>query len=132
MKPGKPFVYGKLADGKARYFGLPGNPLSTAISARLFILPAIYQCFTDSPPALFFKAALTTPTKRKSNRAELQRGIAEKTAFGEWQVRIEKAQDSHRVSQFSRANVLVYLSADEGDKAEGELVNVLPLNGKFI
>lgn len=130
LKPGKPFVYGRL--GKARYFGLPGNPLSTALSARLFLVPALYQCFTDAPPVLQFQGKLENAIRRKAGRAELQRGVAEKNAQGEWLVHTATSQDSHRVYQLSRANVLVFLAAEQSELAAGEYVNLLPINGRFL
>lgn len=39
MKPGKPTVFG--SHGRTFVFGLPGNPVSTAVSFRLFVHPLI-------------------------------------------------------------------------------------------
>lgn len=43
VKPGKPLWFGVREDGKRRVlvFGLPGNPVSTLVSFRLFVLPAL-------------------------------------------------------------------------------------------
>lgn len=41
MKPGKPFAFGKL--GGARFFGLPGNPVSVLISFEQFVRPALLR-----------------------------------------------------------------------------------------
>ncbi len=131
IKPGKPFVYGKI--GEARHFGLPGNPLSTALSARLFLLPAIYHYVGACPSTLHFKGRLTNAIKREAGRAELMRGFAnydEQTK--QWQVSTNTLQDSHRVYQFSQANVLVFLAAEQAELAAGETVNLLPINGKFL
>lgn len=130
LKPGKPFVYGLL--GQARYFGLPGNPLSTALSARLFLAPAIYHYFTDAPPTLQFQGKLKNNIQRKAGRAELQRGFAEQNAKGEWLVSTSTSQDSHRVYQLSCANVLVFLEAEQAALSEGETVNLLPIHGRFL
>ncbi len=130
LKPGKPFVYGRL--GEARYFGLPGNPLSTALSARLFLVPAIYQFISQAPVTLQFQGKLANAIKRKAGRAELQRAVAERDAQGEWLVSTKVSQDSHRVYQFSQANVLVFLAAEQTELAEGDTVNLLPINGKFL
>ncbi len=39
MRPGKPLMFGKL--GKTRVLGLPGNPVSAIVCARLFLKPLI-------------------------------------------------------------------------------------------
>lgn len=38
MKPGKPTTLGKL--NKALIFSLPGNPVSSFVTANLFLIPA--------------------------------------------------------------------------------------------
>jgi molybdopterin biosynthesis enzyme len=39
MKPGKPTTFGIL--NKAMIFALPGNPVSSFVSATLFAMPAL-------------------------------------------------------------------------------------------
>ena len=39
IKPGRPLAFGKI--NKAKFFGLPGNPVSAAITFQLFVIPAI-------------------------------------------------------------------------------------------
>ena len=39
MRPGKPLMFGRL--GQARVLGLPGNPVSSLVCARLFLVPLI-------------------------------------------------------------------------------------------
>lgn len=42
MKPGKPLWFGVRDAGRRQYvFGLPGNPVSTLVSFRLFVLPTL-------------------------------------------------------------------------------------------
>ncbi len=41
MRPGKPFWFGKLADGRL-VFGLPGNPVAALLCLELFVLPALW------------------------------------------------------------------------------------------
>jgi len=40
MKPGRPLSFA-LLDGKTPWFGLPGNPVSAALTAVLFVIPAL-------------------------------------------------------------------------------------------
>ncbi len=51
MRPGKPLMFGKL--GKMRVLGLPGNPVSAIVCARLFLKPLIDGLLgldTSDPP----------------------------------------------------------------------------------
>jgi molybdopterin molybdotransferase len=47
MRPGKPLMFGQR--GAQRFIGLPGNPVSSLICARLFIVPLI-RAMLGSPP----------------------------------------------------------------------------------
>src|SRR5690606_4520182 len=40
MRPGKPLMVGRK--GKTLVFGLPGNPVSALVTARIFVLPALH------------------------------------------------------------------------------------------
>ena len=40
MRPGKPLAFGRLRSG-ARFFGLPGNPVSSLVTFELFVRPAL-------------------------------------------------------------------------------------------
>ena len=39
IKPGRPLAHGKI--NNASFFGLPGNPVSAAVTFQIFIIPAI-------------------------------------------------------------------------------------------
>ena len=45
MRPGKPLMFGKLK--KMRVLGLPGNPVSAIVCARLFLKPL--WCIEEEP-----------------------------------------------------------------------------------
>ena len=42
VRPGKPMLFGRL--DAQRVLGLPGNPLSCLITARIFLVPLIPRC----------------------------------------------------------------------------------------
>ena len=42
IRPGKPILFSKLNSNTA-FFGLPGNPVSTAACFRFFVLPFIFK-----------------------------------------------------------------------------------------
>ena len=49
VRPGKPMLFGRL--DAQRVLGLPGNPLSCLIAARIFLVPLIFRLLgrTDAP-----------------------------------------------------------------------------------
>ena len=67
QRPGKPMWFGIGADGQA-VFALPGNPVSSLVCCRQYVLPALFQAAGRQAPALenavltenvSFKAKLT-------------------------------------------------------------------------
>jgi molybdopterin molybdotransferase len=71
VKPGKPLWFGVREDGKRRVlvFGLPGNPVSTLVSFRLFVLPALRALAGESfAPPTTRRAVLAQPIDHRGKR----------------------------------------------------------------
>jgi molybdopterin molybdotransferase len=51
QRPGKPMWFGVRADGKAVY-ALPGNPVSTLVCLRRYVIPGLYAAMDATPSAL--------------------------------------------------------------------------------
>lgn len=81
MKPGKPFAFGHLrrsggdpAAGRARFIGLPGNPVSSLITALVLLRPfvlALQGASVVQPPAHWLTADFEI-TQRDSRREFLR------------------------------------------------------------
>lgn len=63
IKPGKPLLFAILKDGRY-FFGLPGNPIATAVGLRFFVLPLIRQVL-GMPAEIATQALLTEPYLKK-------------------------------------------------------------------
>jgi len=128
IKPGKPFAFGKLK--KAWFCGLPGNPVSAALTFYQLVQPLIARLSGHTswsmPPRL--KARTTTPFNKSPGRLDFQRGIFSTNASGELEVRTTGHQGSHVFSSFSQANCFVVLERERDRVAAGELVDVEPFN----
>lgn len=126
MKPGKPLAFGHL--GKAWFFGLPGNPVSTMITFYQLVQPALYQAMGTQPILpLRLQAICTTPLDKTPGRLDFQRGILETNPQGQYSVRTTGLQSSGALSSMNQANCLIVLPADWGSVAAGTLVEVEPL-----
>ncbi len=69
LHPGKPTILG-IADGKPTV-GLPGNPVSALIAARLFVLPALERMSGVKPfPQPTLKAKLTMNVASQAGRED--------------------------------------------------------------
>lgn len=128
IKPGKPFAFGKLR--QAWFCGLPGNPVSAAVTFYQLVQPLIAQLSGHSqwhfPPRQRVKAA--SALKKTPGRLDFQRGIVSRNDNGELEVRATGHQGSHIFSSFSLGNCFIVLEAERGAVAAGEWVEIEPFN----
>jgi molybdopterin molybdotransferase len=125
MQPGRPLAFGRI--GAALFFGLPGNPVASALAFLLFVRPALFRragrrrVFPEG-----WVARALEPMRKKRGRAEFKRGVV-RFADGAWQVRTTGPQGSGILSSLAAGNCLIVLEEERGDVAAGELVTVEPL-----
>ncbi len=128
IKPGKPFAFGKLQS--AWFCGLPGNPVSAALTFYQLVQPLIARLSGHSTwsPAVKFKVKTTTPLKKTPGRLDFQRGMLSVNEQGELQVATTGHQGSHVFSSFSLANCFIVLERERGRVNAGEIVDVEMFN----
>jgi molybdopterin molybdotransferase len=125
MHPGKPTVFAKL--GEKVVFGLPGNPVSVAVSFHLFARPALLKMQGAKDVHLpRTKAYASRPVKgappRRSHqpaRLLIRAGRAEAEPL--------KWSGSSDLVAFMRADCLIVVPEDRQGLNEGELVEVISL-----
>ena len=129
MKPGRPLAFGTIGD--ARFFGLPGNPVSVMVAFRQFVAPALRQLGGARPRAELTLTARTTARLRKRpGRVEFQRGVLSRDADGELCVTATGDQGSGILHSMSRADCFIVLPLDGGDVEAGMAVTVQPFAGR--
>jgi len=121
MRPGKPLMAGRL--GTALMLGLPGNPVSAMITARLFMIPAmdVLQGLPPSP-APRHKAVLMAPVSANGPREHYMRAIQKSDG-----VQPFSRQDSSLLSILSQANALLVRPPHDPAREAGETVEVIRL-----
>jgi len=131
IKPGKPFAFGKLSS--AWFCGLPGNPVSAALTFYQLVQPLLAQLSgkpgSALPPRLRVRAA--TRLKKAPGRLDFQRGIVARNAEGDLQVSTTGHQGSHIFSSFSQGNCFIVLERERGSVEPGEWVEIEPFNHLF-
>lgn len=129
MKPGKPLAFGRL--GQGWFFGLPGNPVSTAVTYHQLVAPGLrYLAGEVSAPQFTLVATAGQVLKKQPGRTDFQRGILS-TNNGVNKVMSAGMQSSGVLSAMAQANCYICLETERGSVAEGELVNVIPFD-EFI
>lgn len=127
VKPGKPLAVGRI--GACHYFGLPGNPVSAAVTLLVFVMPALRRLagLPDPLPRLW-PVRLSGGLARRPGREEYLRGrwVDAPDGGGPWAAALE-GQGSHQLSGMAAADCLLRVAADAGDLPAGSLVEALPL-----
>ena len=123
LKPGKPAVFARL--GKTLVFGLPGNPVSAAVTFELFVRKSILlmqgSTETDLPRG---HAVLTADTKAPLERDAYVPSALSTDKEGRLMAQPLKSQGSSDFVGFSRADSLVVLKRGT-KKQKGEVADIL-------
>jgi molybdopterin molybdotransferase len=128
MRPGKPLMFGTL--GALRVLGLPGNPVSTIVTALLFLRPAIDRMMGVSGVDTAREVALLgQDMPANDSRQDYVRGRLTTNAEG-WRVATPfSPQDSSMLSLIARADCLVVRKPHAPAVKAGDTVDIIPLSG---
>ncbi len=121
LKPGKPTVFAKLND--AFVFGLPGNPISSAVTFHLFVRTAILQMQAARNTELKKGfAVVADKIKAAKERDSVLPASIETDAKGRLIIESLRFNGSSNFIAFARANALVFVpqakNLEAGDTAE--------------
>ncbi|MFM5916906.1 MAG: molybdopterin molybdotransferase MoeA [Novosphingobium sp.] len=126
IKPGKPLLVARK--GKTIILGLPGNPVSSHVTAYLFMLPLIRALAGAAAPLpTTFETVLDTGLPPVGKRREFVRGS--------WNGRTVTPlinQDSGALATLSASNALIERAAGAGQAAAGSAVSAYLLENGGI
>ena len=126
MRPGKPFMYGRK--GKQHALGLPGNPVSALVCARLFLKPLL-DCLQGLPAEEAPAAArLGASMNVNDSRQDYVRAKLEIAADGSRIATAFNKQDSSMQRTFRDAHCLIIRPPNAPEAGEGNLVPILNLD----
>lgn len=121
LQPGKPLMAGRLGDGLV--VGLPGNPVSAFVCARLFLVPLLKRMAGDPAPEDVYGVARTTVDLPANGiRRQFLRAVVT-----EGDVTPARAQDSSLLSVLAGANALLVRPEHAPAAPAGTTVPVLTL-----
>ncbi|RQZ38671.1 molybdopterin molybdenumtransferase MoeA [Burkholderia sp. Bp9090] len=133
LRPGRPLACGTLAhtgDGRVLFFGLPGNPVASAVTFYAIVRPALLTLAgAHAPPPAMYTARSTQALKKRPGRTEYLRAIATRAADGQWHVAPAGSQSSASLSGLAAANCFIVLGHDSAAVDAGAPVDILPLDG---
>ena len=122
LKPGKPTVF--ATKGEKVIFGLPGNPVSVAVTFLVFVRTALLLMQGAKHPRLEGSPGMIThPIKGPKGRDALLPVKLGKNESGVETVETLKFSGSSNFVQFATSNGLVFINADT-KKEPGDIVQV--------
>jgi molybdopterin molybdotransferase len=128
MRPGKPLMFGTLDILKV--LGLPGNPVSTIVTALLFLKPAIERMLGLSGVEVAREVALLgKDMPANDTRQDYVRARLVTNAAGQRVATPFAPQDSSMLSLIARADCLIVRKPHAPEAKAGDTVDIIPLSG---
>ncbi|HJT42171.1 MAG TPA: gephyrin-like molybdotransferase Glp [Rhizomicrobium sp.] len=127
VRPGKPTWFGRTPYGVI--LGLPGNPASALVCAKLFLQPLLEAMLGRDPQecVAFCRARLSEGVPANGPREHYLRARVDSNDGGQLMVRAFEDQDSSLISVYASANALIRLAPDAPMMPPGAAVDVLRL-----
>ncbi|MGA1590340.1 MAG: gephyrin-like molybdotransferase Glp [Methylophilaceae bacterium] len=128
IKPGRPMAFGKVK--KAFYFGLPGNPVSAAVTFLQFVKPSIRFMMGSAKfeKLPYVQLKINAEVQRKKGRKEFVRGIIQRQGKSCSVIPLLQ-QGSGMLKSMSDANCFIVFDADQDLIRKNSYVNILPFDG---
>ena len=135
IQPGKPLVFGEMqreAESSLPFFGLPGNPISSAATFLLFaspVLSALAGAFEIGPRFVAAQLARATDRKAKTGLTRFLPGLCDfnPSSGGLAQVATVPWHGSGDLPAFARSNCFVVVPEDVSSLDAGAMVRILML-----
>ena len=126
IKPGKPILFGTYGDGNQRtlVFALPGNPVSTLLTFREFVAPAVRAMQRRSDRPMRFGAVLEERIEKSDDKRWFIRGVLHRDDEGKLVVGRTGTQSSGALSSMSRADCIIILDEGTGSLDRGATVDI--------
>lgn len=123
-RPGKPTWFGTVEGHPV--LGLPGNPVSALVMARLFLRPALARLGGGAASAVFAQAPLAVALEANDWRETYLRATRDKAGH----VTPLPNQDSSALSALVQADCLIRRPSGASALAAGDRVEILPLSDR--
>ena len=126
IKPGKPIAFGRVGR-RAHFFALPGNPVSSLVTFKLFVEPAIIAWHHGTPRPFTLTATAANDFSRRPGRTEFLRARLF-SEDGKPMAAVLAGQGSHMLGALRETNGFIRVADDSPGFRRGEAVTVIPIN----
>lgn len=122
IRPGKPLLFARLAEGPL-YFGLPGNPVSSAVGLRFFVEPVLRRMLGMAPERPWRVPLADRFGKGHPLRTFLKARL-DCDATGQLRARVLAGQESFRIVPLLATGAWIVLPEDAAELEAGSPVEV--------
>ena len=126
LRPGKPLMFAR--SGRRRILGLPGNPVSALVCARIFLKPLIFALLGLPSDDDMVKARLGSPLPANDLRQDYLRALVSRSADGTYTATPFQVQDSSMQRALTEAGGLIVRPPHASEAREGDSVDLMLLD----
>ena len=124
LKPGMPTLFGQI--GACLYFGLPGNPVASAVTFRVFVQFALRAMLGATTVPKTMRARLDAPLQKRHARAEFLRCSLHVDGEGVQWATPHPKQGSAMLRGLAETDALALLPEGEREYRRGDVVVLWP------
>jgi molybdopterin molybdotransferase len=124
LKPGMPTLFGEI--GACLYFGLPGNPVASAVTYRVLVGFALRAMLGVTAVPKPMRARLDAPLHKRHARTEFARCSLRVDDAGVQWATLHAKQGSGMLRGLAETDALALLPEDAREYAEGDVVLLWP------
>ena len=121
IRPGKPIMFAKFKNKNQSFFGLPGNPISSAACFKFFVYPYL-RFILGMKKEKSFKAKLKNSYSKKKNFTRFLKSKVFINSKGTLQVKVLKGQESFRIKSFTESNAWALFKSGKSTFKKGQLI----------
>jgi molybdopterin molybdotransferase len=140
IQPGKPLVFGELPAqapdpdqneyGTKYFFGLPGNPISSAVTFQLFGAPVLNALAGSRAPSPCFALAQLAKDASRSLKPGLTRFLPAHCTFASVEGKLPRVTPIHMegsgdLAAFARSNCFLVIPDHEVNLEKGAIIRIL-------
>jgi molybdopterin molybdotransferase len=125
IKPGKPIAFGHIGE-RTHFFVLPGNPVSSLVTYKFFVEPAVTVWHHAEPRLWQLSAVAESAFRRRPGRTEFLRARL-RSDRGRLLAEPLSGQGSHMVGALRHTNGFIRVEAESEGFGAGDPVTVIPL-----
>ena len=127
IRPGKPIMFAKFKKNKV-FFGLPGNPISSAACFRFFVLPFLYLStgVVENKP---IKSKIKNQLIKKKNFTRFIKGKLSFSKKGIAEFEVYKGQESYKINPLTKSNAWGVFKQGVSNFKKGSYIKCYSISG---